>query len=128
MFRAPLPVGLRGARNATGVFGHPILGGARRPGAVAAALPPLLDAYCDLEIDLPSGRRGQRNARVERLLTAATGAAAALAVNNNAAALLLGLAAPARDREVVVSRGELVEIGGPFRVPRVLPPAGAPPG
>ncbi|HEY6320084.1 MAG TPA: L-seryl-tRNA(Sec) selenium transferase, partial [Thermoanaerobaculia bacterium] len=116
---------LRRVLNATGVFVHTNLGRAPLPRAVAAALPPLLDAYCDLEIDLPSGRRGQRNGRVEQLLTAATGAAAALAVNNNAAALLLCLAALARDREVVVSRGELVEIGGSFRIPEILTAAGA---
>jgi L-seryl-tRNA(Ser) seleniumtransferase len=116
---------LRRVLNATGVFVHTNLGRAPLPRAAAAALPPLLDAYCDLEIDLTSGRRGQRNGRVERLLTAATGAAAALAVNNNAAALLLCLAALARDREVVVSRGELVEIGGSFRIPEILTAAGA---
>ncbi|HXO43057.1 MAG TPA: L-seryl-tRNA(Sec) selenium transferase, partial [Thermoanaerobaculia bacterium] len=118
--RAALGGTLRRVLNATGVFVHTNLGRAPLPRAVAAALPPLLDAYCDLEIDLASGRRGQRNGRVERLLTAATGAAAALAVNNNAAALLLCLAALAKDREVVVSRGELVEIGGSFRIPEIL--------
>src|SRR5579862_3306019 len=123
--RAALGGPLRRVLNATGVFVHTNLGRAPLPRAVAAALPPLLDAYCDLEIDLPSGRRGQRNGRVERLLTAATGAAAALAVNNNAAALLLCLAALARNREVVVSRGELVEIGGSFRIPEILTAAGA---
>jgi L-seryl-tRNA(Ser) seleniumtransferase len=122
---ASLGGGLRRVLNATGVFVHTNLGRAPLPRAVAAALPPLLDAYCDLEIDLATGRRGQRNGRVERLLTAATGAAAALAVNNNAAALLLCLAALARDREVVVSRGELVEIGGSFRIPEILTAAGA---
>ena len=123
--RAALGGPPRRVLNATGVFVHTNLGRAPLPRAVAAALPPLLDAYCDLEIDLPSGRRGQRNGRVERLLTAATGAAAALAVNNNAAALLLCLAALARNREVVVSRGELVEIGGSFRIPEILTAAGA---
>jgi L-seryl-tRNA(Ser) seleniumtransferase len=116
---------LRRVLNATGVFVHTNLGRAPLPRAVAASLPPLLDAYCDLEIDLSTGRRGQRNARVERLLTEATGAPAALAVNNNAAALLLCLAALARDREVVVSRGELIEIGGSFRIPEILTAAGA---
>jgi L-seryl-tRNA(Ser) seleniumtransferase len=123
--RAALGGELRRVLNATGVFVHTNLGRAPLPRAVAASLPPLLDAYCDLEIDLATGRRGQRNGRVERLLTAATGAAAALAVNNNAAALLLCLAALARDREVVVSRGELVEIGGSFRIPEILTAAGA---
>jgi L-seryl-tRNA(Ser) seleniumtransferase len=116
---------LRRVLNATGIFLHTNLGRAPLPRAVAASLPPLLDAYCDLEIDLATGRRGQRNARVERLLTTATGAEAALAVNNNAAALLLCLAALAKDREVVVSRGELIEIGGSFRIPEILTAAGA---
>jgi L-seryl-tRNA(Ser) seleniumtransferase len=123
--QAALGGAVRRVLNATGVFVHTNLGRAPLPRSVAAALPPLLDAYCDLEIDLATGRRGQRNGRVERLLTAATGAAAALAVNNNAAALLLCLAALARDREVVVSRGELVEIGGSFRIPEILTAAGA---
>jgi L-seryl-tRNA(Ser) seleniumtransferase len=122
---AALGGALRRVLNATGVFVHTNLGRAPLPRAVAASLPPLLDAYCDLEIDLSTGRRGQRNARVERLLTEATGAPAALVVNNNAAALLLSLAALARDREVVVSRGELVEIGGSFRIPEILTAAGA---
>jgi L-seryl-tRNA(Ser) seleniumtransferase len=122
---ASLGRGLRRVLNATGVFLHTNLGRAPLPRAVAEALPALLDAYCDLEIDLGTGRRGQRNGRAERLLTAATGAEAALVVNNNAAALLLCLAALARDREVVVSRGELVEIGGSFRIPEILTAAGA---
>ena len=111
--------------NATGVFLHTNLGRAPLPRAVAEALPALLDAYCDLEMDLESGRRGNRNRRVERLLTALTGAEAALVVNNNAAALVLALATLAKDREVVVSRGELVEIGGSFRVPEIMAAAGA---
>ncbi|HEV2852540.1 MAG TPA: L-seryl-tRNA(Sec) selenium transferase [Thermoanaerobaculia bacterium] len=116
---------LRRVLNATGVFLHTNLGRAPLPEAVARALPPLLDAYCDLEIDLATGRRGERNGRAERLLTALTGAEAALVVNNNAAALVVALAALARDREVVVSRGELVEIGGSFRIPEILAAAGA---
>ena len=116
---------LRRVLNATGIFLHTNLGRAPLPESVARALPPLLDAYCDLEIDLATGRRGDRNRRVERLLTALTGAEAALVVNNNAAALVIALAALARDREVVVSRGELVEIGGSFRIPEIMAAAGA---
>jgi L-seryl-tRNA(Ser) seleniumtransferase len=116
---------LRRVLNATGIFLHTNLGRAPLPETVARQLPALLDAYCDLEIDLETGRRGQRNGRVERLLTALTGAEAGLAVNNNAAALVLALAALAKDREVVVSRGELVEIGGSFRIPEILAAAGA---
>jgi L-seryl-tRNA(Ser) seleniumtransferase len=114
-----------GLRNATGVFLHTNLGRAPLPQQVAAALPPLLDAYCDLEFDRATGRRGQRNRRAERLLTALTGAEAAVVVNNNAAALVLALAALAKGREVVVSRGELVEIGGSFRIPEIMAAAGA---
>jgi L-seryl-tRNA(Ser) seleniumtransferase len=116
---------LRRVLNATGIYLHTNLGRAPLPAAVARSLPPLLDAYCDLELDLATGRRGQRNGRVERLLTALCGAEAALVVNNNAAALVIALAALAKDREVVVSRGELVEIGGSFRIPEILAAAGA---
>jgi L-seryl-tRNA(Ser) seleniumtransferase len=111
--------------NATGVLLHTNLGRAPLPRQVAASLPPLLDAYCDLELDAGTGKRGERNRRAERLLTTLTGADAALAVNNNAAALVLALAAHARGREVIVSRGELVEIGGSFRIPEILATAGA---
>jgi L-seryl-tRNA(Ser) seleniumtransferase len=116
---------LRRVLNATGIYLHTNLGRAPLPAAVARSLPPLLDAYCDLELDLATGRRGQRNGRVERLLTALCGAEAALVVNNNAAALVIALAALAKDREVVVSRGELVEIGGSFRIPEILAAASA---
>ena len=116
---------LRRVLNATGVFLHTNLGRAPLPAVVARGLPSLLDAYCDLELDLESGRRGQRNRRAERLLTALTGAEAALVVNNNAAALVIALAALAKDREVVVSRGELIEIGGSFRIPEIMAAAGA---
>jgi L-seryl-tRNA(Ser) seleniumtransferase len=116
---------LRRVLNATGIYLHTNLGRAPLPAAVAQSLPPLLDAYCDLELDLATGRRGQRNGRVERLLTALCGAEAALVVNNNAAALVIALAALAKDREVVVSRGELVEIGGSFRIPEIMAAAGA---
>jgi L-seryl-tRNA(Ser) seleniumtransferase len=123
--RAALGGPLRRVINATGILLHTNLGRAPLPPSVAASLPPLLDAYCDLEIDLVTGRRGQRNGRVERLLTSLTGAEAAVVVNNNAASLLLCLAALAKDREVVVSRGELIEIGGSFRIPDILSAAGA---
>ncbi|HVG10691.1 MAG TPA: L-seryl-tRNA(Sec) selenium transferase [Thermoanaerobaculia bacterium] len=111
--------------NATGILLHTNLGRAPLPRSVAAGLPPLLDAYCDLELDAGTGKRGERNRRAERLLATLTGAEAALAVNNNAAALVLALAAHAKGREVIVSRGELVEIGGSFRIPEILATAGA---
>jgi L-seryl-tRNA(Ser) seleniumtransferase len=115
---------LRRVLNATGIFVHTNLGRSPLPRPVVDELPSLLDAYCDLEMDLSRGRRGDRNRRVERLLVALTGAEAALVVNNNAAALVLVLACLARDRQVVISRGELVEIGGSFRVPDILAAAG----
>jgi L-seryl-tRNA(Ser) seleniumtransferase len=116
---------LRRVLNATGVLLHTNLGRAPLPAEVAAALPGLLDAACDLEMDLEQGRRGDRNQRADRLLRLLTGAEAALVANNNAAALVLVVAALAVGGEVVVSRGELVEIGGSFRIPDILAAAGA---
>lgn len=113
--------------NATGIFIHTNLGRSPLPREVAGALPALLDAYGNLEMDLESGRRSDRNRRVRPLLTALTGAEDATVVNNNAAALVLtlsALVAPDR-RRVIVSRGELVEIGGSFRIPDMLAAAGA---
>ncbi len=115
---------LRRVLNATGILIHTNLGRSPLPAEVARALPALLDAYCDLELDLATGRRGDRNRGVEGLLRAVTGAEAALVVNNNAAALLLALAALAAGSRAVVSRGELVEIGGSFRIPEILRAAG----
>jgi L-seryl-tRNA(Ser) seleniumtransferase len=116
---------LRRILNATGVFLHTNLGRAPLPRQVAHNLAPLLDAYCDLELDHETGRRGQRNRRAEQLVKALTGAEAAVIVNNNAAALLLVLSTLAAGREVIVSRGELVEIGGSFRIPEILAASGA---
>lgn len=111
--------------NATGILLHTNLGRAPLPTRVARALPPLLTAYCDLEFDRGEGRRLDRNHRAARLLEAATGAPAALVVNNNAAAMVLVLAVIAAGREVIISRGELVEIGGSFRIPELLEATGA---
>lgn len=111
--------------NATGVLLHTNLGRAPLPREVAERLPELVRASCDLELDLATGRRGDRSARVSRMVAALAGAEAAIAVNNNAAALVLALATLAAGREVVVSRGELVEIGGSFRIPEILAAAGA---
>ncbi len=111
--------------NATGIFIHTNLGRSPLPPEVARELPALLDAYCNLEMDLATGRRSDRNRRVRALLAAATGAEDAALVNNNAAAVVLALAALAAGREVVVSRGELVEIGGSFRIPEMMTAAGA---
>jgi L-seryl-tRNA(Ser) seleniumtransferase len=110
--------------NATGILLHTNLG--RAPLATQAAQAALDAAtrYSSLEFDLDTGRRGDRQAHVETLISQLLGAQAALVVNNNAAAVLLMLAAVARGREVVVSRGELVEIGGSFRVPEVMAQSG----
>ncbi len=111
--------------NATGVLVHTNLGRSPLPLWVSQCLADLTNAYCDLEFDLETGRRGDRNLRVEALLTALTGAEAALVVNNNAAAVFLALSTLAREREVLLSRGEMVEIGGSFRVPEILEASGA---
>jgi L-seryl-tRNA(Ser) seleniumtransferase len=116
---------LRRVLNATGVLVHTNLG---RAPLAAAALERVLDAgrsYSNLEYDLGSGRRGSRQDHVAAILCRLTGAEAALVVNNNAGALLLALAALAEGREVVVSRGELIEIGDGFRIPDVLQRSGA---
>jgi L-seryl-tRNA(Ser) seleniumtransferase len=110
--------------NATGIFLHTNLGRSPLPQPVAARITAFLDAYCDLEYRLESGARGDRNLRVDRLLQAATGAEAGILVNNNAGALVLILSALASGKEVVVSRGELVEIGGSFRIPDILTASG----
>jgi L-seryl-tRNA(Ser) seleniumtransferase len=117
--------GLSEVINATGVILHTGLGRAplARPAARAAAK--AAHGYSDLEVDRETGQRGRRTNRVERLLLSLTGAEAALAVNNGAAALLLTLSALAARKEVLVSRGELIEIGGEFRLPDIMAASGA---
>jgi L-seryl-tRNA(Ser) seleniumtransferase len=105
--------------NATGVVLHTGLGRAPLPGFAADAARQAA-GYGDVEIDRATGRRARRSMRAEVLITAITGAEAALVVNNCAAALLLSVAAIARHRDVLVSRGELIEIGGDFRIPDIL--------
>ena len=115
---------LRRVINATGIIIHTNLG--RAPLAETAfGNARLALGYSNLEYDLAQGARGHRHVHAERLITALTGAEAAVVVNNTAAAALLTLAALASGREVIVSRGELVEIGGGFRVPDVLTQSGA---
>ncbi len=111
--------------NATGVLLHTGLG--RAPLALEAieAVDSVARGYCSLELDLDDGDRGRRTAGIERLLCELTGAQAATAVNNNAGATVLALKALAAGREVIVSRGELVEIGGSFRLPEILAVSGA---
>ena len=111
---------LRPVINATGVVLHTNLGRAVFSAAARARLIDLGRGYCNLELDLETGERGSRYSHVEELLTRITGAEAALVVNNNAAAVLLALNTLASGREVLVSRGQLVEIGGSFRIPEVM--------
>ncbi len=113
------------AINATGVVVHTGLGRAVLAPHVLEAIQRELCGYCRLQIDLDTGRRGKRGTYVERLLCEITGAEAAFVVNNNAAATLLVLSAFARGREVIISRGQLIEIGGSFRIPEVLSQSGA---
>ena len=116
---------LRRVINATGVVIHTNLGRAPLSEAAAAHVARLAASYSNLEYDVEAGARGRRDTHAEGLLCRLTGAAAACVVNNNAAATLLTLAALAAGREVIVSRGELVEIGGGFRVPDVMAQSGA---
>ncbi len=116
---------LRPVLNATGVIVHTNLGRAPLAAEAVAAVAATAGGYANLELDLRTGGRGSRQSHVEPLLVELTGAEAALAVNNNAAALVLVLAAFAADREVVVSRGQLVEIGDGFRIPEILAATGA---
>lgn len=115
--------GLRRVINATGVMLHTNLGRAPLSDAAREALAEA-SGYCNLEYDLATGQRGRRGARAEDLIADLTGAEAALVVNNCAGAALLVLSTLARDGETIVSRGELVEIGGDFRVPDVMTQSG----
>jgi L-seryl-tRNA(Ser) seleniumtransferase len=116
---------LRRVLNATGVIVHTNLGRAPLARAALAQVADAARGYSNLEYDLPAGTRGSRQTHVAELLSRLTGAEAALVVNNNAAAVLLALAALAEGREVLVSRGELIEIGDGFRIPDVLAGSGA---
>ena len=116
---------LRRVLNATGVLVHTNLGRAPLADAALARVVEVGSGYSNLEYDLERGERGSRQDHLGELLGRLTGAEAALVVNNNAAAVLLALAALAEGREVVVSRGELIEIGDGFRIPDVLARSGA---
>jgi L-seryl-tRNA(Ser) seleniumtransferase len=110
--------------NATGVVVHTNLGRSLLPDAVVANIAVIAGRYSNLEYDLEAGKRGSRYASVEDLLCEISGAQAAMVVNNNAGAVLLCLETFARNRQVIVSRGELVEIGGSFRIPDVMAKSG----
>lgn len=116
---------LRRVINATGIVLHTNLGRAPLASEAIAAVAEVGKHYANLEYDLETGRRGSRTTGVEALLCALTGGEAALAVNNGAAAILLALAALGAGGDVIVSRGELIEIGGGFRIPDVIRQGGA---
>ena len=124
LFRQQQP-SLRPVINATGVIIHTNLGRAPLSVAAIAAMRAAAIGYSTLEFDLQSGGRGSRLAHAAAALRDLTGAEAALVVNNNAAALVLILSALARDKEVIISRGQLVEIGGGFRIPAIMQQSGA---
>ncbi|PIE60028.1 MAG: L-seryl-tRNA(Sec) selenium transferase [Desulfobulbus propionicus] len=116
---------LRRVLNATGVIIHTNLGRSLLPAASSDALYSAASRYNNLELQLETGKRGSRYQLVEDILCEITGGEAALVVNNNAAAVFLALETIARGKEVVVSRGQLVEIGGSFRIPEVMKRSGA---
>jgi L-seryl-tRNA(Ser) seleniumtransferase len=116
---------LRRVINATGVIVHTNLGRSVLAEEAAHAVTEIATTYSTLEYDTTSGRRGSRHAHIESLLCRLSGAEAAIAVNNNAAAVLLALAALARGHDAIVGRGQLVEIGGSFRIPEIMAESGA---
>jgi len=116
---------LRRVINATGVVLHTNLGRAPLGAEVLGRVTDIAGGYSTLEYDLVAGHRGSRHGHLSELVRALTGAADAVVVNNNAGAVMLALAALAADREVIVSRGELIEIGGSFRIPDVMRLSGA---
>ena len=116
---------LRRVINATGIILHTGLGRAPLCADAVEAIVEAAGGYCNLELELDSGRRGRRERHVENLIRRVTGAEAGVVVNNNAAATLLILNTVATGREVIVSRGQLIEIGGSFRLPDVMSASGA---
>jgi len=115
---------LRKVINATGIIVHTNLGRAPLSSKVLKNLCAIAEGYCNLEYDLKKGERGSRYQHVEKILKDLTGAESAIVVNNNAAAVLVALSTLAKSREVIISRGELIEIGGAFRLPDVMNQSG----
>ena len=120
-----LEPGLKPVINATGIVLHTGLGRAPLSAAARENLLRVMQGYANIELDLQSGKRGERNDHVNRLLCRLTGAEAAVVANNNAAAVLLALNSMAFGKEAVISRGQLIEIGGSFRLPDVMEKSGA---
>ncbi|MFQ5676873.1 MAG: L-seryl-tRNA(Sec) selenium transferase, partial [bacterium] len=116
---------LQRAINGTGIILHTGLGRAPLSTDAKENLLQVAEGYCNLELDLQTGKRGNRNSHVEELLCHLTGAEAACVVNNNAAAVLLALNTLCFGKEAIVSRGQLIEIGGSFRIPEVMEKSGA---
>ncbi|RLB26082.1 MAG: L-seryl-tRNA(Sec) selenium transferase, partial [Deltaproteobacteria bacterium] len=116
---------LRHVINATGVIVHTNLGRSLLAKRVISRFNSLAGCYSNLEYDLRTGKRGNRYVHVEDILMELSGAEGAMVVNNNAAAVLISLDTIAKDREVIISRGQLVEIGGSFRIPEVMRKSGA---
>jgi len=115
---------LRPVINATGIILHTNLGRAPLGKDVIAEISEVIQGYSNLEFNLKNGKRGDRNSHVADQITYLTGAESAVVVNNNAAAIVLVLNTFAKDREVIVSRGELIEIGGQFRIPDIMEASG----
>jgi len=111
--------------NGTGVILHTNLGRAPLAPEVRKKLEEIAENYCSVEFDLETGKRGERTSIVEHLITELSGAESAAVVNNNAAAVLLALSSIAAGKEVIISRGQLIEIGGAFRIPEVMAQSGA---
>ncbi|SIQ71707.1 L-seryl-tRNA(Sec) selenium transferase [Halanaerobium kushneri] len=118
-------VGIKKAINATGVIIHTNLGRSVLAKEALNKVMEVSENYSTLELDLKSGQRGYRSKKVKKIFKDLTGAESAVVVNNNAAAVMLILTALMRDKEVVISRGEMVEIGGSFRIPEVMENSGA---